>query len=277
MHQHKTYQDRFDELRCCVLVPTFNNEKTLVRVLQEVQEYTGNIIVINDGSSDNTAALLASSFNNIETVSFPVNKGKGNALKAGFKRAQEKGYDYAISMDSDGQHFPDDLHVFLEALEKKKPDDPEILIIGSRKMDHPSVPEKSSVGNRFSSFWFWVETGIQLEDTQCGYRLYPLKVINSLSLYTSRFELEIEVIVKAAWQGVAVKNLPVKVLYDPVERVTHFKPFQDVARITLLNIYFVVAGLCYIFPRNLYRKINRAGKKIVEGNLSEANLPLKKK
>lgn len=264
------YQSRFDALQCCVLIPTYNNHKTLQRVIDDVHTYTRNIIVINDGSTDGTAKILEN-FPFLKVVHIPVNKGKGNALKEGFKEAARRGYEYVVSMDSDGQHFPDDLQVFLNALEKHLPEDPELLVIGARKMDDPSVPDKSSIGNRFSSFWYWVETGVKLQDTQCGYRLYPLKPVNSLNLYTSRFELEIEVIVKAAWAGVRVINLPVKVLYDPNERVTHFRPWQDVARITLLNIGFVFMKLFYIAPRNFLRKLktgkSKESKKTVSNKL----------
>ena len=167
MAEKPIYQFRFDALHCCVLIPTYNNHATLSRVLDEVLDYTSNVLVVNDGSTDATEDILKN-YPQLEVVSLPVNKGKGNALKTGFKTAADLGYDYAISMDSDGQHFPDDLHVFLEALENKEPQDPNLLVIGSRKMDDPSVPDKSSVGNRLSSFWFWVETGVKLEDTQCG-------------------------------------------------------------------------------------------------------------
>lgn len=273
MKKEPLLQSKFDSLRCCVLIPTYNNSATLKRVLGGVREYTSNLIVINDGSTDQTSEILQE-FEHLEVISLAKNKGKGNALKTGFSKAAALGYDYAISMDSDGQHFPDDLPVFINALEARTPDDPQLLVIGSRQMDDPSVPQKSSFGNRCSSFWYWVETGVKLQDTQCGYRLYPLKTVNELALYTSRFELEIEVIVKAAWEGVEVKNLPVKVLYDPEERVTHFKPFQDVARITLLNIWFVGVALFYILPRNIFRKTkknfaDRSGKAF-----SDTNLPL---
>lgn len=262
------YQSRFDTLQCCVLIPTYNNHKTLQRVIDDVQIYTSNIIVVNDGSTDDTANILQR-FPFLRVINIPVNKGKGNALKIGFKEAEKMGFKYAISMDSDGQHYPDDLHVFLDALEEHLPAQPELLVIGSRKMDGPTVPEKSSIGNRFSSFWYRVETGVDLQDTQCGYRLYPLEAINSLSLYTSRFELEIEVIVKAAWNGVKVINLPVKVLYDPEERVTHFKPWQDVARITLLNIYFVFVATFYIAPRNFFRKFRSSKEELPKKAVSK--------
>lgn len=273
MDSKPLYQSRFDALHCCVLIPTFNNQATLERVINEVYQFTTNIIVVNDGATDGTYAILKN-FDNLEVIHIPTNKGKGNALKTGFKAAQEFGYEYAISMDSDGQHYPDDLDVFLNALEERSPNDPELLVIGSRKMDDPSVPEKSSIGNRLSSFWYWVETGVKLQDTQCGYRLYPLKTVNELHLYTSRFELEIEVIVKAAWNEVEVINLPVKVLYDPHERVTHFKPWQDVARITVLNIYFVFVSVFYIAPRNFLRKLKSDNKSVTKSSFSDSEVPL---
>ncbi|MFD2518566.1 glycosyltransferase family 2 protein [Salinimicrobium flavum] len=274
MEKEPIYQSDFNTLRCCVIIPTYNNSTTLSRVLYDVLQYTTNVLVVNDGSTDDTSSILKS-FSELHVVTIAVNKGKGNALKTGFKSAEEFGYEYAVSMDSDGQHYPDDLPVFLEALKNREPNDPPLLVVGSREMDGPDIPEKSSIGNRFSSFWFWVETGVKLQDTQCGYRLYPLKVVNKMKLYTSRFELEIEVLVKAVWKGVKVINLPVKVLYDPKERVTHFRPFQDVARITVLNIWFLGVAFFYIWPRNILRKMKRSKTEAVsKETFSDNNLPV---
>ncbi len=217
-------------------------------------------------------AKILEDYPQLQVFTFSENRGKGEALKKGFFEAERLGYLYAISIDSDGQHFPDDLPVFLDALKERKPLDPELLVIGSRKMDAPEVPEKSSFGNRCSTFWFRVETGIDLTDTQCGYRLYPLKKVNKLQLLTSKFELEIEVLVKASWEGVHIINLPVKVKYDPQERVTHFRPVKDVFRITLLNIWFVFMAVFYIFPRNFFRKIFE--KDLPKKPFSDTNLPL---
>jgi len=135
--------------------------------------------------------------------------------------------------------------VFLSEIEQNG----DALLIGSRNMMQLGVPKKSSFGNKFSNFWFWFETGIKLEDTQSGYRLYPLHKI-AKKYATNKFEFEIEVIVKAAWKGVPVKNVPVKVLYDPDERVSHFRPFTDFSRISVLNTMLVVISLLYIKPRD---------------------------
>lgn len=175
------------------------------------------------------------------------------ALRAGLANAREQGYQYAITIDSDGQHYPSDLPVFVAEIAKAE--EP-ILLIGERNMSHDSVPKKSSFGNRFSNFWFWVETGIKLTDTQSGYRAYPLRAIPQ-KFYTRKFEFEIEIIVRTAWNGVPVKNVPVQVLYDPDERVSHFRPFKDFTRISILNTVLVFLTFFYIIPRNFIRSFKK--------------------
>jgi len=133
-------------------------------------------------------------------------------------------------------------------------------LIGSRNMTQDGVPKKSSFGNNFSNFWFWFETGIRLEDTQSGYRLYPLRRIPQ-KYVTRKFEFEIEVIVRSAWKGIPVKNIPIDILYDPNERVSHFRPFKDFTRISILNTFLVVIALFYIKPRDLFRKLKKKGLK----------------
>lgn len=232
--------------KICVLIPTYNNHKTLSRVLDGVLQYTQNVIVVNDGSTDTTAQILAK-YPQLTVLTLSKNKGKGIALQTGFKKALELGYDYAITIDSDGQHYPSDLPLFFKEIEASTAP---ILLIGSRNMSHDSVPKKSSFGNKFSNFWFKFETGISLSDTQSGYRAYPLHYI-PLKFYTSKFEFEIEVIVRTAWNGIAVKNIPIQVLYDPSERVSHFRPFRDFTRISILNTVLVIILFTYIKPRNL--------------------------
>lgn len=249
-------QQRIAQLKCCVIIPTYNNCKTLQRVIDGVLRYTSSIIIVNDGATDRTPEILAS-YPQIQQIQLPKNKGKGNALRIGFKHAEEQGYEYAITIDSDGQHFPEDIPNFIEALETS--DSKDLLLIGSRNMEQEGVPKKSSFGNKFSNFWFWVETGIKLEDTQSGYRLYPLQVLKKLNFYTTKFEFEIEVIVKTAWEDVPVKNIPIKVLYDESERVSHFRPFKDFTRISILNTWLVILTIFYIKPRNAFRRLKKKG------------------
>lgn len=267
--------EKIKDLKVCVLIPTYNNERTLKRVIDGVLQYTTNIIIINDGSTDTTSQILEH-YLQLEQIKVPKNKGKGNALRLGFNKAISLGYDYVITIDSDGQHFPEDIKAFIEVLEVAE--NKNLLLIGARNMDQESVPGKSSFGNKFSNFWFWFETGIKLTDTQSGFRLYPLNAIEKLKLFTNKFEFEIEVIVKAAWNDVIVQNVPIKVLYDESERVSHFRPFKDFTRISILNTWLVFLTIFYIKPRELFRKLKKKGIKrfFIEDFLGSQDSPTKK-
>lgn len=243
-----------DELDICLLIPTYNNHRTLRRVIDGVLSYTDKVIIVNDGSTDATSAILEEYSSSVHIINLPENKGKGNALTVGFREAIRLGYQYAITIDSDGQHYPSDIPVFVEALMQSE--EKNLLLIGSRNMEQDGVPKKSSFGNKFSNFWFWFETGIKLTDTQSGYRLYPLKSL-AKRYFTNKFEFEIEVIVRAAWNDVAVQNVPVQVLYDESERVSHFRPFKDFTRISILNTVLVTLLLLYIIPRNFFRRFKK--------------------
>lgn len=258
--------ERINQLKVCVIVPTYNNHKTLKRVLDSVLVYTSNIIVVNDGSTDTTVQILED-YTHLVQIHHPKNVGKGKALRSGFKKALELNYNYAITIDSDGQHFASDIPGFINVLEQEG----DVLLIGSRNMTQENVPKKSSFGNKFSNFWFWFETGNKLEDTQSGYRLYPLKKM-PVHYFTNKFEFEIEVIVRSAWKNIPVKNIPVKVLYDPAERVSHFRPFKDFTRISILNTVLVFISLFYIMPRDFFRKLKEKGlKKFFLENVLESN------
>ena len=248
-------QELLDSTSFCVIVPTYNNQKTLKRVLDSILDFTSNVIIVNDGSTDETNEILKQ-YSQLTQIHHPKNIGKGRALRNGFRKAIELNFEYAITIDSDGQHFASDIPSFLAEIQKQ----PNALLIGGRNMTQENVPKKSSFGNKFSNFWFWFETGTRLEDTQSGFRLYPLQLIPE-RYYTTKFEFEIEVIVRSAWKGIPVKKITVKVLYDPLERVSHFRPFTDFTRISILNTVLVIIALVYIKPRDLVRKIKKKGLK----------------
>lgn len=212
-----------------------------------------DVIVVCDGCTDNTTDILKSLQFHPDIIVMPENKGKGAALKAGFRFALEKGFAYAITIDGDGQHFPEDIGVMLQA----NIDNPGSLIVGLRSnLDDMKRGNGSKFANSFSNFWFFLQTGHWLEDTQSGYRLYPLKKLRFVNLLTSRYEAELELIAFAAWTGIRIVSIPVNVLYQPVgERVSHFRPFRDFIRISILNTVLCVLALVYGLPRTLCRKI----------------------
>ncbi len=246
-----TCKAQFKKHKACVVIPVYNNEATVAKVIEDVSAYCDDIIVVNDGSTDNTLQRI-SHFSFIQLISYTSNAGKGWALRKAFAHAVEKGYEYAVTIDSDGQHFAKDLPVFMEKLATEK----NAVILGARNMNQSSVPGGSSFGNKFSNFWFKLETGIDSPDTQSGYRLYPLKPISKMYFITKKYEFEIEVLVRLAWEGVAVLSVPVSVYYAPKEeRISHFRPYKDFFRISVLNTILVLITFLYIKPRNFFRYI----------------------
>ncbi|MCT4639967.1 MAG: DUF2062 domain-containing protein [Bacteroidales bacterium] len=245
-------REKMIQLNCCIVVPTYNNATVIGPVLEKLLEYTNNVMVVNDGSTDSTLSVLSNY--NISIVSYTENRGKGFAIRTALKEADNIGYDYIITIDSDGQHNPDDLPLFLEDIERNG----EAIVLGARNMSQEGVPAKSSFGNKFSSFWFRLETGIKAPDTQTGFRCYPVKPLANRKYYTRKYEFEIEIIVRAAWSSIDVRSVPISVYYAPEEeRISHFRPFKDFTRISILNTFLVLILLFYIKPRDLYRTIKK--------------------
>ena len=242
--------------RITVVVPSYNNAKTVVEVLQELLTYTHDIILVDDGCTDGTLELIEAAKLDIDVVSLNPNQGKGKALLAGFDRAREKGFEYAVTIDSDGQHFPSDLPKLVEACRENT------LVVGQRSFDHENMPSGNTFANKFSNFWFTLQTGIKLDDTQTGYRIYPIDKLRWKKLITSRYEAELEMMVFAAWHGIDIVKVPIRVYYPPEgERVSHFRPYKDFGRISLLNTALCFGAGFYGWPMILYRKFKKACKK----------------
>lgn len=242
-------QQTLRERGICVVIPTYNNAGTIADVVRLTLEQCADVIVVNDGSSDGTKAILEA-IEGITVVTLPANQGKGSALKAGFREALKRGFSYAITLDGDGQHYPKDIATLLQANQAH----PWALIVGSRRLEGVERSKGSSFANRFSNFWFWVQTGRRLPDTQTGYRLYPLKRLHGLRLLTSRYEAELELLVFASWHGVELVPVEIDVYYPPKdERVSHFRPGWDFARISLLNTVLCLLAVVYGLPLRLWR------------------------
>ncbi|RLD85394.1 MAG: DUF2062 domain-containing protein [Bacteroidetes bacterium] len=242
-------QPKAKALNICVVMPTYNNASTLIRVINDIRQYCPDVIVVNDGSTDETKILLTR-FTEIEVITFKENRGKGVALREGLRKAALMGFAYAITIDSDGQHFADDIPQFVETIEKS----PGSVIVGARNIQADGMPSKNTFANKFSNFWFKLETGISLPDTQSGFRLYPLDPIKGMKFFSSKYEFEVEILVRLAWKEIPILSLPVKVYYPPEEeRVSHFRPLRDFTRISILNTFLVLITLLWIWPRDLVK------------------------
>ncbi len=261
---------RFNQLNCCIVIPTYNNVNTVGEVISKALQYTHNIIVINDGSTQDKTQIL-NQFDKIELISYSKNRGKGYALKKGFKKALELGYDYAITMDSDGQHQHENLTDFLDELEQHH----NALIVGARTFKKvENMPGRNSFANRFSNFWFQLQTGVKLPDTQSGFRLYPLQLFRSRKYVTRKYEFELEVLVRAAWTGMKVTSIPIATFYQPKEkRVSHFRPFRDFFRISVLNFVLTFLAIAFYRPRQVIRKYkNKKIREIIKEDLLSGKL-----
>lgn len=246
-----------EENEVCAVIPTYQNAKTLLKVVADVHRVVDTVFVVDDGSNDGTAALLDKATGNErpeKVLTHAKNQGKGAALKTGLTFARQQGFHYAVTVDADGQHRANDIPALLKAVEEE----PDALVIGSRGLQHENMPAKSTFANRFSNFWFALQTLQRLPDTQSGLRVYPLRRLHGLRWMSARYEAELTLLVFSAWAGVKLLPIPVSVYYPPRDqRVTHFRPGRDFTRISVLNTLLCFLMVVYGWPRIFCRQIAR--------------------
>ena len=226
----------------CAVIPTYNNGGTVAGVVQGVLRQGLPVLVVDDGSTDQTSEALKGL--DIKVLRHETNLGKGRALKTGLEEARRLGFRFALTIDADGQHDPGDIPALVAAAGEKT------LVVGSRNIAAEGMSSGSTFANRFSNFWFTVQTLRKLPDTQTGFRVYPLEDLPSLKLLTARYEAELTLLVFSAWKGLKLVPVPVRVYY-PENRVSHFRPFADFFRISVLNTVLCVLALVYGYPRML--------------------------
>lgn len=236
------------EPRVVVAVPVYNHAGTLRAVVagvlgilehaHEGLELVSQVIVVDDGSTDSPLQAIQD---------LPVifrrhekNRGKGAAILTAACAARELGCSHLVTLDADGQHDPLELPAFFEAILQ----DTHALHVGLRRFPEENVPASSRFGRKFSNFWLRVHTGQRLGDSQSGFRAYPLELLTELEFRDRRYSFEVEVLAKAAWAGVPLRDVPISVHYPaPGERVSHFKIFSDNVRISLLNTRLTVRSI----------------------------------
>jgi len=212
-------------MKPAIIIPVYNHQQQIGEVIRQTLQLHLPVFVINDGSTDSTAEII-STFCGINILHHAGNLGKGAALLTGFTAAYENGCDFAITMDGDGQHKPEDIPSLLNAVPKTK----RCIVIGNRQgmEGDDNVPWTSRFGRKFSNFWVWVSGGPMLTDSQSGFRLYPLPEALRLDVQARRYQFEVEILVKARQQGLETLEVPVQVVYQKKEeRVSHFRPWLD--------------------------------------------------
>jgi glycosyltransferase involved in cell wall biosynthesis len=229
-------------VRVAAVVPAYQAEASVAGVVRSLRELwnglgerDGGVIVVDDGSSDATAALARDA--GADVIEHRSNRGKGAALQSGFARALERGARAAVSVDADGQHPASQALLLAEA------DFPrEALLLGVRDLAAAGAPRAHRFSNRFSNLFLSWFSGLRLTDTQCGLRRYPLPETLELGLRSTGYEFESEVILHTARQGWPIAELPVQVIYPAQEdRVSHFRVVRDPARIVARVLWTVAS------------------------------------
>jgi len=205
-----------------VVIPVYNHGATVATVVRKVLSLRLPVIVVDDGSTDDTFENIRS-IPEIRVLRHEVNRGKGAALVTGMKAAAED-CRWAVSIDADGQHDPAEIPRLLAAAT------PETIVIGNRT-GMAAAPWTSRFGRKFSNFWLRLSGAPPLADTQSGFRVYPLPGVLHLGVKARRYQYELEVLAKAAWRGIAIVEVPVSVSYlPPGRRISHFRPWRDFFR-----------------------------------------------
>jgi glycosyltransferase involved in cell wall biosynthesis len=229
-----------DKDRVAVVIPVYNHEGKVAQVVREALKLHLPLFVVDDGSTDSTYDRIRD-LSSITIIRHGKNRGKGAAIRTGFAAAVPSA-DWVVTMDADGQHHPENAWDLIRAV----PGGTRPIVVGRREgMDHLHVPWKSRFGRKFSNFWVRASGGPDIEDTQSGFRLYPLPEAMYLNVRARRFQFEVEVLVRARWQGMPVLSTPIPVTYDSGdERVSHYRGFVDFCRNTDTFSRLILMRLC---------------------------------
>lgn len=206
----------------CVIIPAYNEHGRIGQVVKAVKEYISCVVVIDDGSDDDTAkeATTAGAI----VLKHEENKGKGVALENGFEWARANGYDFLVTMDADGQHASEDLPVFITSY--KQGGVP--VLVGNRMGHHDNMPLVRHLTNRFMSWLISRVMHQYVADTQCGYRLYKCDVLENIECESAHFDAESEILLMLAARNVKMGSVPIKVIYG--DEVSKINPVKDTVR-----------------------------------------------
>lgn len=206
----------------CVLIPSYNEAKSIGHLVSELRVRNLTVYVVDDGSTDKTASIAESV--GAVVVRHKDNRGKGASMREGFKHILKKGFDSVVVMDGDGQHVVEDIGNFIEKMKVTNAD----IVIGNRMLDISSMPTLRIHTNRFMSFLISVIAGQNIPDTQSGFRLIKREVLQRVSLESSNYEIESEMIIRAARAGFRIESVPIKTVYR--DEKSKINPIVDAFR-----------------------------------------------
>jgi len=244
------------KIRPLIVIPVYNHAGTLRDVVVRALSVCKDVLVLDDGSTDGSAEVIKGL--PIHLVRHEKNRGKGAAILTAAREAERLGMTHIITLDADGQHNPADFPKFLPVIQEN----PLAIVVGKRILKNTKIPISSRFYKHFSNFWFRVQTGISLKDTQCGFRAYPVAVLIWLDIHDKGYSFEEEVLVKAAWAGIPFKEVEVSIYYPPRgERISHFRFFRDSLARAMLNTRLTIWSIAPI-PSKQFMLIENESEKI---------------
>lgn len=213
-------------MKLVAVIPAYNEAATIRDVAVRTLSFIRDVIVVDDGSSDGTAAETRDL--GVTLVSNPRNLGKGASLARGFAIALAEGADAVVTLDGDAQHRPEDIPRLVDTARAH----PDRIIVGARVWDRDAVPPLRYFGNRFANFWVAWAAGFPVADSQSGFRLYPAALLREVNVNPrARFAFESEILIEAGRAGVRTAAVPIAALYPLDARASHYRPAADTARI----------------------------------------------
>ncbi len=221
-------------MRTCVVIPTYNESKAISGLIEQITKLGLEVIVVDDGSADATARIATAS--GAKVLRNDSNIGKGASLIKGYNFALAQGFDAVISMDGDGQHSCEDIRSFIHKAEAF----PKAIIVGNRMASTQEMPFLRIMTNRFMSRLISLITKQYIPDTQCGFRLIRKEILQKLNLATSKYEIDSEVLIKAARLGFKIESIPVETIY--AGQKSQINPFVDTLRFLRFIILEFIRG-----------------------------------
>lgn len=219
VQQRKNRKMTTDVNDLCAIIPAYNEERTIGRVVSSVRDRGIDVIVVDDGSSDNTAGCARE--NGALLLKNERNEGKGTALRKAFEYVKEKGYEYVYTLDADGQHDPEDIPKFIEKMRVSGSD----IVAGNRLANPRNMPDDRLTINRWSSSLISKMTGQHIPDPLCGFRLIRAGVLEKLDLVGVRFEIIPEILIKAAKRGFIIGYVDIETIYG--DETSYIRPGRD--------------------------------------------------
>ena len=207
----------------CVIVPCYNEGETIGRIVRAAKFHVRDVIVVDDCSTDDTAAEARNA--GAIVVRHQRNQGKGAALKTGFTEAAKRQFCGAVTLDGDGQHDTTEIPVFIEAYDRGDCD----MVLGNRMDNTRTMPFVRRITNRFTSWAISRMVGVPMRDTQCGFRLIGLEFWKAVRLNSCRFDLESEILIKACRGGARIKQVNIRTIYFGTDK-SKINPLTDTLR-----------------------------------------------